>query len=112
MTRNHIPRLVHSRRSNDRRGSLPRNQHDATDLRRWRSDMADKSITKTELVASIASATGESQATVSRVLDSLFTTVSDAVAKGSKVSIPGWISFEQVDTAARTGRNPQTGAEI
>ena len=41
--------------------------------------MADKSITKTELVASIASATGESQATVSRVLDSLFGTVSDAV---------------------------------
>jgi DNA-binding protein HU-beta len=74
--------------------------------------MADKSITKTELVASIASATGQSQATVSGVLDSLFGTVSDAVAKGSKVSIPGWISFEQVDTAARTGRNPQTGAEI
>lgn len=74
--------------------------------------MADKSITKTELVASIASATGESQATVSRVLDSLFGTVSDAVAKGSKVSIPGWISFEQVATAARTGRNPQTGATI
>jgi DNA-binding protein HU-beta len=63
--------------------------------------MADKSITKTELVASIASATGQSQATVSGVLDSLFATVSDAVAKGSKV-----------DTAARTGRNPQTGAEI
>ena len=74
--------------------------------------MADKSITKTELVASIASATGQSQATVSGVLDSLFATVSDAVAKGSKVSIPGWISFEQVDTAARTGRNPQTGETI
>lgn len=75
-------------------------------------DMADKSITKTELVASIASATGQSQATVSGVLDALFSSVSDAVAKGSKVSIPGWISFEQVATAARTGRNPQTGAEI
>jgi len=74
--------------------------------------MADKSITKTELVASIASATGQSQSTVSGVLDSLFSTVSEAVAKGSKVSIPGWISFEQVETSARTGRNPQTGAEI
>ena len=74
--------------------------------------MADKSITKTELVASIASATGESQATVSRVLDSLFTSVSDAVAQGSKASTPGWTASEQVDTAARTGRNPQTGAEI
>nr|BFF09672.1 hypothetical protein GCM10025699_09750 [Microbacterium flavescens] len=42
----------------------------------------------------------------------LFSTVSDAVAKGSKVSIPGWLSFERVETSARTGRNPQTGEEI
>ena len=74
--------------------------------------MADKSITKTELVASIASATGQSQAAVSGVLDSLFATVSEAVAAGNKVSIPGWIAFEKVATSARTGRNPQTGAEI
>ena len=74
--------------------------------------MADKSINKTELVASIASATGQSQAAVSGVLDAFFTTVSESVAKGAKVSIPGWIAFEQVDTAARTGRNPQTGEAI
>jgi DNA-binding protein HU-beta len=92
--------------------SAPTPPTDATESSSLEDDMADKSITKTELVASIASATGQSQATVSGVLDSLFSTVSDAVAKGSKVSIPGWISFEQVDTAARTGRNPQTGAEI
>ncbi len=73
--------------------------------------MADN-ITKTELVARLAAATGQSQGAVSNVLDALFATVSEAVAKGSKVSIPGWISFEQVATAARTGRNPQTGAEI
>ena len=69
-------------------------------------------ITKTELVASIASATGQSQSSVSSVLDSLFGAVSEAVAGGEKVSIPGWISFEQVATSARTGRNPQTGEEI
>lgn len=74
--------------------------------------MADKTVNKTELVASIASATGESQTTVNGVVEALFSTVSDAVAKGSKVSIPGWIAFEQTETAARTGRNPQTGAEI
>ena len=34
------------------------------------------------------------------------------VAKGEKVTIPGWIAFERVETSARTGRNPQTGAEI
>ena len=42
--------------------------------------MADKTITKTELVASIASATGQSQSAVSGVLDSLFSTVSEAVS--------------------------------
>jgi DNA-binding protein HU-beta len=93
-------------------GSRPPHHNDATVSSSLEDDMADKSITKTELVASIASATGQSQATVSGVLDALFSSVSDAVAKGSKVSIPGWISFEQVATAARTGRNPQTGAEI
>ena len=69
-------------------------------------------ITKTELVASIASATGESQATVGRVVDGLFSAVSEAVAKGEKVTIPGFLSFETVATAARTGRNPQTGAAL
>ena len=45
--------------------------------------MAEKSITKTALVASIASATGQRQATVSGVVDALVTTVAEAVAKGS-----------------------------
>ena len=62
--------------------------------------MADKSITKTELVASIASATGESQATVSRVLDSLFGTVSDAVAKGSKVSMNNYTLVQRDQVVA------------
>lgn len=71
-----------------------------------------ENITKTELVARLAAATGQNQAAVTSVIDALFATVSEAVAQGSKVSVPGWISFEQVATAARTGRNPQTGAAI
>lgn len=77
-----------------------------------RRSHADRTASKTELVASIAAATGQSQAAVSGILDALFATISDAVAKGATVSIPGWISFELVATSARTGRNPQTGAEI
>ena len=39
--------------------------------------------------------------------------VADAVAAGGdKVSIPGWISFEQVHRAARMARNPQTGEPV
>jgi DNA-binding protein HU-beta len=74
--------------------------------------MADKSLNKTELVAAVAAASGQSQAAVGGVLDAFFATVADTVAKGGKVSIPGWLAAERTATAARTGRNPQTGEEI
>ncbi len=73
--------------------------------------MAD-SLNKSELVAAIAKETGLTQTAVSGVVDAFFTTVSTTVAKGGKVAIPGWISFEQTKRAARTGRNPATGATI
>ncbi|SEB72630.1 DNA-binding protein HU-beta [Paramicrobacterium humi] len=74
--------------------------------------MADKSLNKTELVAKIASSTGQSQAAVGGVLDALFAELADAVSNGVKVSVPGWLAVERTDRAARTGRNPQTGETI
>lgn len=74
--------------------------------------MADKSLNKTELVAKIAASTGQSQATVDAVLGGLFDTLAESVGSGTKVSIPGWLAVERTSRAARTGRNPQTGAEI
>lgn len=74
--------------------------------------MADKTVNKTELVASIAAETGQTQATVSAVLESLFSNLASNVAKGTKVTIPGWLSVEQTERAARTGRNPRSGEPI
>lgn len=74
--------------------------------------MADKSLNKTELVAKIASATGQSQAAVGGVLDALFAELADAVSNDVKVSVPGWLAVERTSRAARTGRNPQTGETI
>lgn len=74
--------------------------------------MADKSLNKTELVAAVASASGETQATVDRVLQAMFATLTDSVQKGIKVTVPGYLSVERTSRAARTGRNPQTGATI
>ena len=31
---------------------------------------------------------------------------------GTKVAIPGWVSFERTHRAARAGRNPATGETI
>ncbi len=73
--------------------------------------MAD-TLNKSDLVAAIAAETGESQATVGKVVDAFFGTVAAQVGKGTKVSIPGWISFEKTARAARSGRNPATGETI
>ncbi|HSL57899.1 MAG TPA: HU family DNA-binding protein [Acidimicrobiales bacterium] len=69
-------------------------------------------MNKSELVAAIAARSGQSQADVDETIKALFDVVAEAVGKGEKVQIPGWISFEQTDRSARTGRNPQTGETI
>ncbi len=70
-------------------------------------------MTKTELVAAIAERTGVSKADVERALGGFQDIVSQEVAKGDeKVTIPGFLSFEQTMRSARKGRNPQTGEEI
>ena len=74
--------------------------------------MADKSLNRTDLVAAVAAESGQSQAAVNGVLDALFSTVSSSVADGTKVTIPGWVSFERTHRAARAGRNPSTGEAI
>lgn len=73
--------------------------------------MAD-SLNKSELVSAVAAETGQSQAAVSGVLDAFFGVVASSVGKGTKVTIPGWVSFERTHRAAREGRNPATGATI
>ena len=74
--------------------------------------MADKSLNRTEFVAAVAAESGQTQAAVSGIVDSLFSVLAKSVGDGTKVSIPGWISVERTDRAARTGRNPQTGEAI
>lgn len=72
--------------------------------------MAD--INKADLVAAIAADSGQGQAAVSSVIDSLFSVLSKSLKDGKKVQIPGWISVESTNRAARTGRNPATGETI
>ncbi len=73
--------------------------------------MAD-TLNKSDLVAAIAAETGESQAAVNKVVDAFFSVVAKQVGGGTKVSIPGWLSFEKTHRAARAGRNPATGETI
>jgi len=45
-------------------------------------------------------------------LDAMVDTVTGALKEGDQVVLVGFGTFAVKDRAARTGRNPQTGAEI
>ncbi len=69
-------------------------------------------MNKAELVNAIAEKSGQPAAAVGSVLQAFEEVVTGAVAGGGKVQMPGFLSFERAERAARTGRNPATGAEI
>lgn len=69
-------------------------------------------MNKTELIAAVAKKTGESQAAVGRVIDAMFDAIAASVKSGKKVTIPGYLTVDKGRRAARTGRNPRTGATI
>jgi nucleoid DNA-binding protein len=69
-------------------------------------------MNKSELVQALAVATDTSQAAAARTLEAFIKLVSDELAKGGEVTIPGFGSFKKSERAERSGRNPQTGAAI
>ncbi len=69
-------------------------------------------MNKTELVAAIAEKSGLSKKNAEAALNALTASVEGALKKGDKVQLVGFGTFEVRERAARTGRNPQTGAEI
>ena len=69
-------------------------------------------MNKEELVQEIAKKAKVTQKEAAEVLNGLVETVQKTVAKGEKVTLVGFGTFEARKRAARTGRNPQTGKEI
>jgi len=69
-------------------------------------------MNKSELVKNLADATEQSQAAAARSLDALIRIVTEELAKGGEVVIPGFGSFKTGERAERSGRNPQTGEAI
>ena len=47
-----------------------------------------------------------------KALNAVFASIEEALAKEEKVQVIGFGTFEVKAREARTGRNPQTGAEI
>ena len=71
-------------------------------------------MNKTELVKAIVSENSYNitQACAEEMVNSFMNIVKKEVAAGNKVQLVGFGTFESSQRAERTGRNPQTGAEI
>ena len=69
-------------------------------------------MNKTELVAAMAEKAGLSKKDAEAALKAFTETVTDELKKGEKIQLVGFGTFEVSERAARTGRNPQTGAEM
>ena len=68
-------------------------------------------MNKSDLVSAIADSSGLSKADAARALDAATGAISGELAKGRSVAITGFGSFLVRARAARSGRNPQTGAD-
>ena len=69
-------------------------------------------MNKTELIDAIAKETGLSKKDSGKAVDAFVDTVTKALKKKDKVQLIGFGTFETAKRAARTGKNPQTGAAI
>ncbi len=69
-------------------------------------------MNKTELIAHIADHADISKAAATRALESIVDAVKRTLKKGGTVSLVGFGTFAVGKRAARTGRNPRTGAAI
>lgn len=69
-------------------------------------------MNKAELIAVVAERSGVTKAAALDAVNATLAAVTDELTKGGTVALPGFGNFEVRSRAARTGRNPQTGAEI
>jgi DNA-binding protein HU-beta len=69
-------------------------------------------MNKSELVEVTAKEAGLSKAAAEKALSATIAAVVKAVSKGDAVTLVGFGSFKSAKRAARTGKNPKTGATI
>ena len=69
-------------------------------------------MNKSEFIDAIAEKGGLSKADAGKALDATIASVTEALKSGDTVTLVGFGTFGVKERAARTGRNPQTGATL
>ncbi|HAP15683.1 MAG TPA: integration host factor subunit alpha [Lactococcus sp.] len=67
---------------------------------------------KQDLIAEVAAKAGLTKKDAEKAVNAFGESVTEFLAKGEKVQLIGFGTFETRERAAREGRNPQTGAAI
>jgi len=71
-----------------------------------------KPMKKADLVDLVAQQRGLPRPQVEATIDSLIDAVAEGLAKGERIDLRGFGAFAVRESAARSGRNPQTGETI
>ena len=66
-------------------------------------------MTKSELIKAIAKKSSLTEAQTNDAVKALTDVITEALASGDKVQLPGLFTAEAVERPARNGRNPRTG---
>lgn len=66
-------------------------------------------MNKNELIGAVAETSGLSRSDASKAVESVFETISGALAKGDEVRVVNFGTFSVAKRKASTGRNPRTG---
>lgn len=69
-------------------------------------------MNKTELIAAAAEHSGITKKDAERVINAAIDTITAALAKGDKVQLTGFGTFEVTERKARVGRDPRTREAI
>ncbi len=69
-------------------------------------------MNKSELVKALADKINQTQVEAKAFLDAFTDTVSETLKSGDKITLVGFGTFDVLNVAARTGRNPRTGEAI
>ena len=69
-------------------------------------------MNKSELISVVAENAGLTKKDTEKVVNAVFDGISDALAKGDKVQVIGFGTFDVRERKSREGRNPATGETI
>jgi DNA-binding protein HU-beta len=69
-------------------------------------------MNKSDFVDAVAEKAGATKSDAGKAVDAFLAVVSETLANGGEVKLPGFGTFQVADRAATEGRNPRTGEKI